>query len=582
MKYIFHITTSRNALSERLKSESGALYVFFLIALPVLLMLLSLAFTVLLRNIRHQELVMVADAAALAGTASLCHHDTQCWKTAREMAIDAVNAHSFISNFGTQKKLELDPDISGTVWKEADAQNTGLEVSVERGRVDGSRAFLPLEDIALIPQGVPTLLAANAVRVSISAPIDPILFYTGLSFAPATIAVTSVATVGDATGTVPAAPFAIPVCALARLDTRNPLPEGEPQLIFQRGSDCFHEFLFTGVARHGNFHPEFLYQSCKGAAGDPACLSAEVQCHWNNQKSSENFRDYGVAGLPYPADGMKPSVTEESVQGAIQTWPSETSASLGDYFAVLGSGLASPDSEEIVWNQIVNLINGEGVADTENHPAFFTLMNQPFKKWMLWQDAGPTYFCNPPLAGGGGGARGGGGGAIPTVTDGLCRSRRMRVMDRASTKCTVNYASGYDGSTPVWHLDIPIIADVTETPGRTAADVACSGMQDVNPSHEHIILGFLKAGIYDADIGNGSVPSWRPTQCWAVNGSCAPGYPCNPSDSAPWEFTAVDCNLVRGKLDCDKKFLACTDAGGLSEATGLPQIPAPRLLPGEI
>ena len=70
----------------------------------------------------------------------------------------------------------------------------------------------------------------------------------------------------------------------------------------------------------------------------------------------------------------------------------------------------------------------------------------------------------------------------------------------------------------------------------------------VNPSHEHIIVGFVRSLIYDVDIGAPPLPEVA----------------CSSEDRPqPWTFTVngapTSCNLVRARLSCDTRFIPATD-----------------------
>jgi hypothetical protein len=108
----------------------------------------------------------------------------------------------------------------------------------------------------------------------------------------------------------------------------------------------------------------------------------------------------------------------------------------------------------------------------------------------------------------------------------------------------------------VWSDLIPVIADFSDS----AAGCGVGGFDpEINTAGDWQIIGFVRANLFDVDIGNPPPtypsPKVDPQVDAHYNGMFWP-YPEFPDydPSRAWGFPQA-CNLIRGKLDCDRNIL---------------------------
>jgi hypothetical protein len=118
-------------------------------------------------------------------------------------------------------------------------------------------------------------------------------------------------------------------------------------------------------------------------------------------------------------------------------------------------------------------------------------------------------------------------------------------------------------TTPVWKVDLPIIADFSEDaapcPHTPIPPILVTFTSPYEPKHLKVlptgerdirVVGFVEAYLFDADIG-------RPPP--SVSGSCA----SEPNRADPWGFTVngtpTNCNSVRARLSCNSFFYAASN-----------------------
>lgn len=278
--------TSRARSAPGSNHDRGAALVFL-----VILLALIIGIAVFIINIGtsfniQAELQNAADSAALAGTSRFCMTE-DCYTEARAAAIETLSQHQSRSGWGGVSSLRISPSNSTSTWHLEGTNN--LLVTIERGRWrPASNTFESMEGAwQNLHPGVPGMLVANAVRITISRPQTKIMNAL-LGPQQFEIAARAVATTVD-DSTINVAPFAIPVCSL--LDH-----QGHYSADSSNAEICSGDRLFAATNRYGagagsTVLPSFPYYPCSSSTiiGTMRCISpsyAEAKDEGNNNCST--------------------------------------------------------------------------------------------------------------------------------------------------------------------------------------------------------------------------------------------------------------------------------------------------------
>jgi hypothetical protein len=294
-----------------------------------------------------------------------------------------------------------------------------------------------------------------------------------------------------------------------------------------------------------------------------------------DDEPSQRTDNFGVVGLP----NFSGTDLEATIRNTLQSpndhnplWP----ASIGDPFKVLPNGLSDVYFDSAIWDTISN--GGTAIADDAHLPLKETPMKTIDRTFSAFSSfAGIVYngsvisdywFYDTNLD-----SAIAANGAVWALEAGvapaesLCNSKwasfgNFGVDSKILTNGTngSHYINAYyahadvlhnasvSDDTPVWKVMLPVIADPS-SPVTCRTD---SGALDlpVNPSKTYMIIGFVQGYIYDVDIGQPQPKAIFTTADGAVQ------------SFADWGFHADEipaCNMVRGRLDCEKFFIPSSD-----------------------
>lgn len=292
---------------------------------------------------------------------------------------------------------------------------------------------------------------------------------------------------------------------------------------------------------------------------------------------------FGVVGLPGPAGSdIETEIQEGLTQSSAPTW----SASLGDEFHILGSGLTSNLTDSLLWNAVINGSGGSPGEPDNTHPALKTTTLRTFDRvsavfkasvvpWdssnmmmqMAFNDplmgmfpmsfpAGPI----PPEASSNGYEWFFGGAAS---YDGICNSKWMSfdnfqlhsdggVWEPYYVTSQTERSAQLSDDSPVMHVTMPVIADpATDASGCLGIAQGASEDPRLDPARTYKIIGFVDGLIYDTDIGN---PKPEATFDYSGYTHRLKGYAFMDGNA-----DVPSCNIVRGRLSCKRWFVP--DAG---------------------
>ena len=536
---------------ERFNSDSGSILILLAILVPALFLVMSLALNSTYATMIRGELQTASDASALAGSFSL-NGSPEGWDRARSYAILVLNKQGVHGSPGSAVPIPGNLTISASDTTAAGVEKTvwqvpELRVSVKRGRWvrrSGVERFESMEDEddadgdwqAANP-GLPRIALANAVQVSVERSSVSVLLPTIGTPSSYEIGRAAVATTG-AIGKYNIAPFAMPLCSIITGEFMG--STNVPRLMPSGSADipdtmCGADRIFAKASRYGTdvgeeIVPDFNYRPA--VAPEPA----RPQCSWGNFRFTDSRDHFGVVGL---ASGS--AVTEDDIRNVLLTGNGlQHDVRIGDQFSILADGLEDADTDTALADRIL-----KDTPDTEGDD-FVSGISTSFSdtiglgahsalEAITWIH--PGTFFDPACQ------------DVPFATHGLCNSKQMTYENRSGT-CGTDFVypcptgnCEYDGT--VWRVYVAVIADSSGAAG-CSIDTSTHDYE-LDPTHSYEVVGFVRASIYDVDIG-----APPPT---------APACPGGASDPAthpgmPWGFVGGNCNAVRAQLDCNTEFIA--------------------------
>ncbi|NMC62675.1 MAG: hypothetical protein GYA55_05835, partial [SAR324 cluster bacterium] len=615
-----------------LKYEKGVAILLWLIFISVGLLILGVFGSLAMNRLITAQLQTAADAAALAG-AGVLGSSTKCgtgyctatrrWEDARDLAVNTLRASEAYGSFDGSSTLDIEdePDSESPVpkWTLPNSQEAKLEVTIERGRwLNEDEGFESFEGPWQKEHpGMPNFMAFNAVRVSISRKAVDIPFLSKLASGLLTARATSTSVISLPTP-LPTAPMAIHVCALL-----NDSDDYDPKDL------CLADRLFTATSQHcpagtancGNI-PQFSWDplpfdfryceywnsffnipetSCPSPAVNQATDSEnlnDMACFWASPRYQKPFDNYGLIGMPMDRQGLLTTPTEEEIRSAIEGV--STNVSIGGKFFVLEKGLKEIASEETIWRRIINKNNpafntitslspstGVGNKININLNSYFTSSSS--RSQCTLDSTTTKYYPKPSPT------------FWPGETGGTCNSRRSGWghwnyfktkgsggnligffnPEVAYTDAWTEFSNNTDlyqnhfGSLPIWEVSLAVIADADGS-AMDCSDLSISTTPvGVGP---YEIIGFVKAYIYDADIGreppkfpdNSVKPFKTERGDWKYNSTSSFSNISSSDPSHPWGFTSpegtpIPCNLIRARLACNQAILPAAQGGGETE-----------------
>lgn len=520
---------TNNKFQNILSEEKGVVLILLAILIPTIIYLLSITLNVGYSSILRADLQSAADAAALAGARGF-NGQLPGWQQTRADAIEVVKRQNVHGALGDATGIPLSIDVNDkidiggkqvdrVVWDFSGSDN--LRISIRRGIWLGNQ-FRTMED-ADVPtgewqtyagggpgesnRGLPRIATANAVQVIIERPEVGMLVPASGGNDTYSAGRSAVAVSGNV-GRTTAAPLAIPVCGLVYQN------QNDYEMWFGGGREtpiCQGDRLFSKVSRHTNaVVPEFSWDPEWYLDTSAEPVPDMFTCNWFNRRFFDLRDHFGVLGLP--GSGGNPS--EQDIRNAIIS--GGVQAQMGQNFSISEDGLTESESRMAAWNQINN-----GGTTNSSHPSF----NNPAGDLIGVVLRNLPDYWNP---------------GCPN-NPGICNSRRVA---HNIGNCSQNYVPPVNDSTPVWHVSVPVIADLDST--GTCGD-GFGGTTDptLSSSNNYQIIGFLKSYIYDVDIA--TAPPNQP-------GGCA-------STPNVWGFNE-SCNLIRGRVDCFSNFVSSSESVG--------------------
>jgi hypothetical protein len=207
--------------NQTLDSERGAVLVIAVLLLVVIVFVVSMSLNIGYSNVIQTDLQVAADSAAVSSAGALCASKA-CWRNAREVALETLESHVLRGSILTKAKVDftgLENQLS-TRW-----EFDGIRVTVQRGRWWPDRSEFESMESPDATQwqanhpGIPNIIGANAVRVTISRP-SVLMFLNPFSSAGETgysVFAEAIAA-GGKQEDVCIAPFAYPMCSLINED----------------------------------------------------------------------------------------------------------------------------------------------------------------------------------------------------------------------------------------------------------------------------------------------------------------------------------------------------------------------------
>ncbi len=323
--------------------------------------------------------------------------------------------------------------------------------------------------------------------------------------------------------------------------------------------------------------------------------------------SNERGDAYGVVGLPNtPAENVQDSIADALAASGTPKW----AAKVGDSFSILPEGLTDPSFNDLIWNKITDPTNtspGDHLPLSESpmetiekvYGAFQAHLglrindlsyptSQSCSSWTWNTYSGPDGCKVDPNFDANNAAQ----QALLNTNgtqwimkegasaEGLCNSKwarfsnfKLRDLPPGSTYSTdgflldaqVSRESGISDSTKVWAVNIPIIGDFAENAigchSRTEPNAwgapALPFDSSVDPNGNYQIVGFVKGYIYDVDVGQ-TLPNVEFDYAPGIKHSVVNwGFQSGQFDSG--DPYANQCNVVRGRLACERAYLGSSD-----------------------
>jgi hypothetical protein len=359
------------------------------------------------------------------------------------------------------------------------------------------------------------------------------------------------------------APFAIPVCALYHAGEFSQGSLTLADRVFMRASR-FCDTNVPGSPACTQILPEFFYEPETLPAANPVVTQGPT-CSWSNPRFPEVSDHFGVVGLP-ESSGV---LGEGTVRGILEkTSRPCVPARIGERFNVLAAGLTEAQTDQALWRQISVSYSGMD----RSHPPYSSVYpativtTRPHSSSACASEAGwgacnsRRYVYN--------GVRG--RTYFPEAR--FAHGFQPRTTEAGTTWPPV------DADTPLWRVQVPVIAPVGATaldcPGGTAA-----GAEDewVAPARPYEIIGFLTVNLFDTDIGRppplnpgeladgfGS-PAPDADRVWGLNrarDTTGAGPSCYAAGAANGVAPeCAPCNLVRGRVAVEIDFIAADQMG---------------------
>ena len=536
------------------------------------------------------ELRSAVSAAAYTSARQMCSTNG-CYQLSHFSPLQVVQTFPIHSGLGRTTDFRLNitaGNSNDTEWQSVDGLGTfGLEI----GRWLPSGGFEPFDKKVppysdpswqSLHPGVPLFTAMNAVHVYATRQISSLILQPFIGSLTIRQEMTVVAEMPKPHNI---APLAIPVCSIIN-----------QSLDFNPSALCFAERYFTAVDRYCggapcNKVPSFTWEPVSPTAYFPTsgvidkalpglnvptasekstCEStiaaaapgsnfncdfvSDSRCNWDTLHFPQTSDNYGVIGVPagYGA-------SESAIAGALQKDSIAYSATqLNDTFQILPDGLKESSTEDKVWEMMSGSAGGY-VTTRDYDISYMNPSNDlslphkfEYNKY-IGDGSGTTYDCSTLTP--------------SSVNTGICNSRRFGPhpkLDPANGVYPEAYRTEADRP-QVWLQEIPVIADWDHS-----ADTCTTGQSDniVNPSGDWRIIGYVRADIFDVDIGN-SPPvnnGFNPSAPF-YDGMIWP-YPTMPTAGAmPWGFPD-SCNLIRAFIGCGTDLLPGNDTNWTEYITG--------------
>ena len=351
-------------------------------------------------------------------------------------------------------------------------------------------------------------------------------------------------------------------CRAATCPTCGQCPVWPVDTASSSGKYCFSVGGVTGAGYSYSFPTGFLN------SGFFPMPSEFVQADGNGWRSGQDH--FGVVGLP----GLDATATQSTIRTQVESLlysslNPNTTTRLGDTFRILGSGLTTAELDSRIWQVISGIKDRDhteigltelGTVDRnlgifEAPIGFSASPSTPPSDWACdtlpcppdpAMDAGSTAVWSMSLNHG-----------LDGPEAGMCHShwynydpatmrvgaeRTMHFWPKWVARAELKKEADAKDDTPVWDAVVPVIAD----PGSDAA--SCNSPDQFHtpppdPSREMMVIGFMHLYIYDVDIGQ--TPG--PPEFTFPNGV--------KKTVQNWSFPAGQCNTVRGRLRCDRRFI---------------------------
>jgi hypothetical protein len=568
----------------RRSQEQGAILLILLSSLATLLVIVGAITTIGFLTLTKAELRSAADTAAFAGASKLCS-SRECYDAAYAATLFALRKQYARSDNGAQQQLTFDPDpLEPSPWHIPDTTNPKLTIEVSLGMWREEDGFEPFtqgsDDLPSWQEqhpGVPRYMAANAVRVTLTRPVQ---FIRGLR-GSYSISVSSTMLAQKLESSQMTAPLALPVCAL--LDSY-----GESSV----GSVCAADRIFTKSDRYCppdtncsvsnpdpccNAVPSFSWdpyegdatfvstsdtrQSCGVAPGTSSGFSCtyanDIRCGWHSKRYLQPGDHFGVYGLP--GNGSS-SPSESDIINAFAS--KGVTANVGDLFTIMNEGLTTPAAEDAIWETIdsAGIVGGSidnpaysttplsgttapssdnGQADTSelfhfNPYGESSCLDFDTERSRCRRGSLCCTGSNCPELTTAAVSLGASKDAIAPIQGsytnyGVCHSRRFgpQPITQGGEPKHLPVGVGPQGERTVWTTTIPIIADFSAQaqPCASVADGHGSFQDPYNVQggreSQWRIIGFVRADVFDVDIGN-PAPSYPTTNILSQMSSLTP------------------------------------------------------------
>lgn len=339
--------------------ERGAV-IFLLAAVLGVLLLGLVGFALSARfSAARMELQVLSDMAALQGAARLSECETPlCFLRliAHVEALLRAQGHGRMTTPEVSWSVEVGRQEPGRPFEAIAAKD-----DIDPTGVDGERSAQNFAWQRDNP-GLPAILAANAIQVSLSAPVESPIFPRLL--AGLWVGRASTVAVAEEIERIPTAPFAVPACALLSGDKAQ----------FLRSKVCNVDRLFSEVHHYCpedtpdcGVVPDFIYdplpqhqdfEMSDWQGTVPAGWSKDFwytgnACFFANPRPEDLIDSYGVVGkiAGRAASGLQ--VSEVEVVNRLSAPDPEVETALGDTFQILPSGLTTSEGAAALWGQMM-------------------------------------------------------------------------------------------------------------------------------------------------------------------------------------------------------------------------------------